>query len=744
MEENGRAPLDGVLVVERAGRLAGAVCAGLLLQLGARVIRSEAPDDPEPLDLTGAPLANLGAFVRAGKERVIHHPAAFAELLEQADIAVVAPPPGAADFPELAQLRARESRLIGCVLTPFGLAGPVGGMPASGDELFLQAVSGMMAVTGQEGGPPLPNGVPLAEMLGGLNAAAAALAALAARERGAGGQLADIALFDGLIGLLGACMPLVLAGTPDGFRMGCRHPMTAPWNVYPTADAAVIVCMSTDRMWERLLGLMGRAEFLGDRRFASPALRRGVVDEVDRIVAGWSRGLTTAEVTRLLEEAGIPAGAALTIPELVRDESFLARGMVRQVTDEDGSKRTLAGPVINFSRSATTFADTVTPLREAPQGGGQSGAVKGGHAAARSTPVHADAAAGGALPLAGLKVVELGVFTAGPVSARHLASLGASVVKVEPPGGESTRAWEPAHQGIGHYFANANCDKQSLGLDLKHEQGKRIFLQLCAGADVLVENMRPGSLDKLGIGYDTLKEVNPGLVFFSLSGYGRQGPLAGKAAYDTVIQAATGILGLVGGKAPVKLGVSIADMMGAQFAPLAILAALRARERDGRGERIDIAMRDSTAWLTQFSWPAGQSGLPPWEVLEAGDGFVVVRAAPGQVERKLPAKAREGKTARALAEAARAAGLDAERVLEPGEVLAGAQVAARGLLPKLPAAGGTTVRVLEGPLRLEKTPGRVRGTIGKPGADNGAILAGLGYGAAEIEALLAAGAIHAS
>ncbi|MBI4082546.1 MAG: CoA transferase, partial [Candidatus Lambdaproteobacteria bacterium] len=684
-------PLEGIVVAERAGRLAGGVCAMLLLQLGARVVRFERPDEPLPLALEGEAAAALRAFLQVGRERVRYDPAAFAGLLERVPVAIAAPvAPG--DDPDVAAILARRERLVGCIVTPYGLAGPAPDMPPAGDELALQAVSGIMATTGEEGGPPLPAPLPLAELVAGVNAAAAALAGLRVLERGGGGQVADIALFDALLGLMGTFMPLVVAGQRGGFRIGCRHPLTAPWNVYPTADARIIICTSTDAHWQRILALAGRNDLVQEPRFASPAQRVAHGPDVDGVVSGWSRRLPTRDAIALLAKAGVPVGAVLSIPELLADEGFVARGMVRRVTDEGGRPRVLAGAPLHFSRAESVFPERVQPLlpapphvAAAPPDSASDSAPGDGHGVGRGGEP------GGPMPLAGMQVVEIGLFTAGPMAARNLATLGADVVKVEGLEGEPARRWAPACDGIGHYFLNCNCDKRSLAVDLKRPEGRQVVERLCARADVLIENLRPGALERLGLGYRALSLANPRLVYFSLSGYGLTGPGSAKAAYDTVIQAETGLVSLLNPRVPVKIGVSIADMMGAQFAPAAILAALRQRDRDGAGQHIDMSMQDCTAWLGQLSWPAGTGGLPPWHRLEAADGFVIAMAAEARVAAALAGVDARARTCGELVRLLRAAGVAAERVRELDEALYGEQARRRDLLPERPSRRGTGV-----------------------------------------------------
>jgi crotonobetainyl-CoA:carnitine CoA-transferase CaiB-like acyl-CoA transferase len=203
-------------------------------------------------------------------------------------------------------------------------------------------------------------------------------------------------------------------------------------------------------------------------------------------------------------------------------------------------------------------------------------------------------------------VLEIGQFTTAPLAARHLASFGADVIKIEPAEGDSARAWAPHRRGTSHFFVMSNGEKRSLALDLRSDDGRATFAGLVAGADVLVENMKPGSLQRLGFGHERLRTLNPRLVYCGISGFGLNSAYAGRPAFDTVVQAMCGIMDATRADGvPMKSGISAADIGGGQVGLLAIVAALERREHTGRGAMIDIAMQDVGAWLTQTRWNGG-------------------------------------------------------------------------------------------------------------------------------------------
>jgi crotonobetainyl-CoA:carnitine CoA-transferase CaiB-like acyl-CoA transferase len=217
----------------------------------------------------------------------------------------------------------------------------------------------------------------------------------------------------------------------------------------------------------------------------------------------------------------------------------------------------------------------------------------------RPLPSFPDPSPAGALT--GLRVLDLSRVLAGPLCAMVLGDLGAEVIKVERPGsGDDTRAWGPpwAAGGEGResaYFLCTNRNKRSLVADLKDAADVAVVRDLALGADVLLENFAPGTLERAGLGYDELSERNPGLVLCSITGYGADGPDAGRPGYDFAVQARAGWMAVTGEAdgAPHKVGFALADVLTGQNAAIAVLAALRERERSGRGQRIEVTLMDS-------------------------------------------------------------------------------------------------------------------------------------------------------
>lgn len=244
--------------------------------------------------------------------------------------------------------------------------------------------------------------------------------------------------------------------------------------------------------------------------------------------------------------------------------------------------------------------------------------------------------------LSGLRIIDLTRVLAGPFCTMMLADMGAEVIKIEQPGkGDDTRHFAPFQNGESAYYMNLNRGKQGITLDLKG-QGKEIFLDLVRTADVVVENFRPGTMDKLGLGYDTLKEINPKLVYAAVSGFGDSGPYRLRPGYDIIGQAMGGLMSTTGwpGGEPTRSGTAMADVLAGLSVTIGILSALRHRDQIGVGQKVDVALVDSVVAsleiITQIYLTDGRiperignryESCYPYDSFTAKDGSVVIAAA---------------------------------------------------------------------------------------------------------------------
>ena len=259
----------------------------------------------------------------------------------------------------------------------------------------------------------------------------------------------------------------------------------------------------------------------------------------------------------------------------------------------------------------------------------------------------------GVRPLDGIKVVDLSRILAGPYCTQYLGEMGADVVKVEPPLGDDTRGWGPPFVGESDeavYYLAANRNKRGIVLDLKSERGQKAARRLVAGADVLVENFRPGTLERWGLGYASLAELNPRLIHVSITGFGQTGRYRDRAGYDLVAQALGGIMSLTGEAdgAPAKVGLPVADLNAGTWAIIGVLMALQARHTTGRGQYLDVSLLDS-----QLAWHVYAAGahfydtprprrmgsahpsIVPYQAYQASDGWLILAVGSEKLWRAL-------------------------------------------------------------------------------------------------------------
>jgi CoA:oxalate CoA-transferase len=243
-------------------------------------------------------------------------------------------------------------------------------------------------------------------------------------------------------------------------------------------------------------------------------------------------------------------------------------------------------------------------------------------------------------PFSGLLVVDMTHVLNGPFGTTILADLGARVIKVEPPGhGDDTRTFGPFYKGQSLYFSFVNRGKESIVLNLKENGDRDIFLNMVRDADILTENFRPGTMDRLGFSYEELAKLNPRLIYASSTGFGQTGPLKTFPAYDTIVQGISGLMSLTGfpDGPPTRVGTSVSDLVGGTFMFCGIASALYAREKTGKGSHVDVAMLDGTfSFLEQGLMHYSATGKPaerlgnrhpymtPFDTFEAADGTFVI------------------------------------------------------------------------------------------------------------------------
>ena len=355
-------------------------------------------------------------------------------------------------------------------------------------------------------------------------------------------------------------------------------------------------------------------------------------------------------------------------------------------------------------------------------------------------------------PLHGVRVIDMTRVLAGPFCTMSLGDMGAEVIKVEEPGkGDDTRGWPPFVHGEATYFLSVNRNKKSLTLDLKAPDGQEILRRLLASADVVVENFRPGTMERLGFGYETLERANPRLIYCSISGFGESGPEAHRPGYDLIVQGESGVMDITGfpDGPPVKVGNSIGDLVAGMAAAQGITLALLSRSQTGKGQKVEIGMLDVMASLLTYQaglyWNAGgrparrgneHPSIVPYEVFKAQDVYITLGVANNSLwDRTCKALDRPDliKDPRFDTEANRVsnrkvlvpllneilgarpadewlarldkAGVPAGRIKSVAEVCESAHLRARGMMVSLAHPKAGSIRVMGVPVRLHDTPG---------------------------------------
>ncbi len=600
-------PLDGVRVLDLSTGIAGPYCTKLLVDAGARVIKLEHPARPDPLrcwSASGTPIPDgedggLFRFLNGSKAGVEIDPqsgpdrALLEGLIESVDIVVESGGPGAlgAWGIEWPALHAAQPGLTLVSISPWGLEGPFATRPAT--DLTLQAAVGSIDYRGLPGRKPVFAGGRLGEWATGAFAAVGALsAALSARQSGAG-QHVDVSMFETMV--------LSLTVYHDVNSQWVEGPLPRAIeipSIEPTKDGWVGLCTITGQQWTDFCSLLGRQDIGEDERFLDGRARMEHFDFMRDVIHGWTREHTTDEVIELAGLMRIPAapvGNGATLPEM---DQMQARGVFER------RPHGALHPIPPYRLSAAPLR----PLGEAPARNAARAEVEAelrdarpgfGHAsepAGRPEPAERDGpGAAPALPLEGLRVVDLTCFWAGPMATSYLASMGADVVKVEsiqrPDGMRFAGAarkpdlweWSPVFHG-------ANTGKRGITLRLDDDEGVALVRRLIAGADVVIENFSARVLENFGLGWEDVHALNPRAILVRMPAFGLDGPWRDRAGFAMTVEQVSGLAWITGYPDLPLVPRGFCDPVGGMHAVFALYAALEHRRRTGEGQLVEVPL----------------------------------------------------------------------------------------------------------------------------------------------------------
>ncbi|MBL8385779.1 MAG: CoA transferase [Burkholderiales bacterium] len=610
--------LAGLRVVELGDGTAAPLAAKLLADFGADVVKVEtgAGDatrrrGPFAGDRADPDASGLFHYLNANKRGIVLDladaagRAALERLLAGADVFVSNLDARRLESAGLAPaaLCARHPRLVVTTISPFGSDGPWA--VRRGDELVTYAMAGLAystpgmpdAAADLAAEPPLHPDCDVAETIAGLVAATATLAALRTGEQdGAGGhvelsqhaavavmQHRDMTTYSFRGGTCNRLLNPVTIGRMPNFYLPCK-------------DGYVTVAAPTDIHWERLVAAMGDPAWAHAPQFARSAARDANWIELRRRITDWTMTLSGDELYALAEREQLPMFPFYPVRKVVDSAQARERGSV--VAFELGGRRA------HMPGAPVRMRDTPwTMRRPAPRLGEHTTEILGEIDAAPATAGRAAPPPAGRrpLPLAGLKVLDLGQFIAMPYCALWLAWMGAEVIVVESRRRLNSRTQLPLAEGhpgsldASGYFNLLYSAKKSCTVDMTTPEGRALVLRLAGKVDIMVDNFSTGVLEKLGLGYAAVSAINPGIIAVSCGAFGRSGPMRHARGLHSAVNLFSGVADVTGyaGGAPRLLGGVLPDPLSGTYAGFAILAALRARRRSGRGQYIDLAMYEA-------------------------------------------------------------------------------------------------------------------------------------------------------
>ena len=764
-----------VLELGRGFGVAG-LCGQLFAGLGATV-RVLQPTDELAGPSSSEGRRYLSALLHAGKERIALDPLTIAPgklapLIDWADVIIV---DRTVDSPFASKeaLKAFEAEHPSKILCAVSLFGAHSDRPDwVGNELIAEAAGALMACNGYPERAPVSSGLPYALHTSALFAFNAIMTALWENDSTKLGQVIDLSVVDSITAILGNFLPSYFLSGRSPSRIGNRHTIAAPWNIYPALDGSVVICTGTGGTgwWAKVMKVLERPDLVDDPRYATEADRVRNVDEVDAIMTAWTSQRTMQDIVARMTVMAIPVSEIGTVEAVLADPHYRAqRAMV--LKNPASPDLPLAGIPIKVGNWHSDFQPG--PCEPERIWGDEQFRGRGDKT--------------GTGPLAGVRILEFASRTSVPLAGRLMADLGAEIVKIEPLKGDALRGAGQQLGGSSYLFHINNAGKQSVVINPNDPEGRDLIAALARDADIFMENLAPGSLDKMGLGAADLLAVNPKLIYCSVSGFGIRSDYGSKRALDTVVQAACGLMYMTGypDHFPVKLGISAVDLTTATATMAAILAGLRERLSTRKGMHIDLAMADIGVWMTQRAWPLLLSeGMHPvrlgnrladaaphnifacaderfvaiaveddsaWhrlatligrpELAEGVTAQVAGRLADLEAIEAAVAAWTIGQSADEIATLCQAHGVPAAKVRDLVELVADEDTTRRGMVVPITHPTAGDIRLLGNPLALSRTPPNVERGAPTLGQHSKSVLAEIGITAQRLDSLVKSGVV---
>jgi crotonobetainyl-CoA:carnitine CoA-transferase CaiB-like acyl-CoA transferase len=597
-------PLAGLRVLELGEMVAAPYCAKLLADLGADVIKLEDAErgdparwrGPFPGEVPDPERSPLFLYLNTSKRSLRidlgteHGRETFAALAARADVLIEDRAPG-----ELAalglgyeDLARANPRLVVTSLTPFGQTGPSSRHRSRHLNLYHSAGhASPFAAVATEGRAPSRAGGFLGEYDAGLTAALGTVAALHGRAQTGRGQHIDVSKQEAMM-----CLERVTIGRFTNER----NPFAGrggPGGLTRAQDGWVMLTTLEQHQWEGLLRMMGNPEWSRADWCATPEGRMQHMQEIEAHRNAWAANRTREEIYHAAQAEGTPAGPVRDVAEVLDWKQMRSRGFFREIDHPRAGRLSLPGGPYRFSR--TPWVGTRAPLL-----GEHDAEVLGELGSAPPSPAPVPAAMpapSGSAPLAGIRIADFTWAWAGPQASLLLGMLGAEVVKIESRARLDHARVHSLTAGTlkggideSPVFNDLNLGKRSVTLNLRSEGGRELVKKLVAECDVVIQNMRPGVLERLGLGYDDLRAVRPDLVMLSSSAVGATGPEGRYAGYAPTFACLSGVASISGhpDEPPIALGGSV-DLRVGTAAAFAVIAALLHRQRSGEGQHIDLS-----------------------------------------------------------------------------------------------------------------------------------------------------------